>query len=276
MNWVKAVVFDWAGTMVDFGSRAPVMAMTQAFDAAGVPVSAAIVRKYMGLAKRDHVVAILGEASVKHAWQQRHDGDATTDDVDALVAALEPLMAENGAACSTLIPGAVQTLAWLAARDIRVGSTTGYTRTMMAGIIPAAAAQGYAPAAIVCAGETAQGRPAPFMIWRALEHLCVWPTPNCVVVDDAAVGIQAGKAAGAWTVAVAASGNGIGLGEAEYLALDPAQREALLAPVVAEFQSIGADFVAGSVADLPAIIAAIDERIVRGQLPGSATPEILI
>lgn len=275
MSRVSAVIFDWAGTMVDFGSHAPVIAMERVFDRFGVPVTEAAVRRYMGYAKRDHVAALLAEAPVAAAWAARHGQPAATADIDALVMALEPEMAAQAALCSALIPGAATTVAWLAQQGIRIGSTTGYTRTMMIGIIPAAAAQGYSPDVIVCAGETARGRPAPFMIWQALEQLGLWPAHHAVVVDDAPVGIDAGVAAGAWTVGVAASGNGAGLTEAAYAALDKAGRAAAQAPVEAAFGASRADYVIGSVAALPPVIALIDARIARGERPG-AGPTIVI
>ena len=45
---IKAVIFDWAGTMVDFGCMAPVEALVDAFAAHGVTISAADARRDMG------------------------------------------------------------------------------------------------------------------------------------------------------------------------------------------------------------------------------------
>ncbi len=45
------VIFDWAGTMVDFGSEAPVKALIQAFGDEGVAIDAAAARRDMGKAK---------------------------------------------------------------------------------------------------------------------------------------------------------------------------------------------------------------------------------
>ena len=53
----KAVVFDWAGTIMDFGSRAPVIALLQLFNAAGVPITEAEICSDMGLQKIDHIRA---------------------------------------------------------------------------------------------------------------------------------------------------------------------------------------------------------------------------
>jgi phosphonoacetaldehyde hydrolase len=265
---IKAVLFDWAGTMVDFGSRAPVAAMQRVFGGAGVLVSDATVRRYMGRAKREHVEAMLREEDVAARWRKVH-GTAWTDaDVDALMDALEPAMAAEAIATAELVPGARDAIAMLDDRGIRIGSTTGYTRTMMAGIVPRAAEQGYAPEAIVCAGEAAAGRPAPLMLWKALVEMGVWPAAAALAVDDATVGIEAGRHAGCWTVGVAASGNGMGLSLTDYEALDDGARAECLRTVAAEFAAVGADVVIPSVADLSQALAIIDARIGAGKRPG--------
>ena len=55
---LSAVVFDWAGTLVDFGSCAPMGAFVRLFAEFGVSVSIAQARGPMGLAKRDHIATL--------------------------------------------------------------------------------------------------------------------------------------------------------------------------------------------------------------------------
>ena len=49
---VDAVIFDWAGTVVDFGSRAPAGAFVEVFRRHGVAISIAEARGPMGSEKR--------------------------------------------------------------------------------------------------------------------------------------------------------------------------------------------------------------------------------
>ena len=276
MSGVKAVIFDWAGTMIDFGSRAPVAAMANVFAAAGAPVSEALIRRYMGYAKREHVAAILSEPEMAECWRQAKRRDWNWEDVDALMAALEPAMRRSAADHATLVPGAVETVRHLRDKAVKIGSTTGYTRTMMADIIPAAARQGYEPDVIVCAGETAQGRPAPLMIWKALSALAAWPAPECVKVDDAPVGVEAGRNAGLWTVGVAASGNGVGVSRDDYEKLPAPVKAASLNKVASAFSEAGADYVIESVAGLPVVVQAIEERIVNGDAPSRTSTQVFL
>ena len=63
-------LFDWAGTVVDFGSRAPVIAVMQTFDDLGVPITVDEARGPMGMAKRDHIHTILELPRVADLWRQ--------------------------------------------------------------------------------------------------------------------------------------------------------------------------------------------------------------
>ncbi len=270
-----AVLFDWAGTMIDFGSRAPVRAMESVFAEVGVPADETVIRRYMGMAKREHVEAILREPAMATQWTSAKGADWTATDVDALMDALEPAMREAAAQHSTLIPGAANAASALRLKGVKVGSTTGYTRTMMADIIPAAAEQGYAPDVIICAGDTERGRPAPTMLWAAMTALEAWPAALCVAVDDAPVGIEAGRNAGLWTIGVAASGNGVGLDHSDWIALSAEEQAARMAPVICAFEAAGADFIVSSVAELALAIGAIEEAIDLGRSPATAPSRFL-
>jgi len=264
---IKAIVFDWAGTVIDFGSIAPIEALRTAFAHHAAPISESEARAEMGMAKRDHVRAILSLPRVAGAWTVAHGRAPDEADGDRIYADLAPLMREAAARHTTLIPGVADAVQSLRQAGVRIGSCTGYTREMMTDILPRAAAQGYAPEVVVCAGETAEGRPSPLMMWKAMVELGVWPASACVKVDDAEVGIAEGRAAGAWTVGVAASGNSVGLSHAAFEALDAADRDDRLAGARARLSAAGAHFVIDTVADLPPIIEAIGARLRRGERP---------
>ena len=244
------VIFDWAGPMVDFGCRAPVAALVEAFARRGVQLDEAAARADMGKAKADHVRAALARPEVAAAWTAATGAAPGDDDVTALMEDLGPLMQAAASEASALIPGAAETAAALRAAGLRIGSSTGYTREMMAPVLAKAAAQGYAPDHVVCANETPQGRPSPLMIYKACAELGVWPLSRVVKVDDAEAGIAEGRAAGCFTVGLSASGNGMGLSADELAALDPAERRARLAVVEAGLKAAGADLVIETVADL--------------------------
>jgi len=264
---LQAAILDWAGTVIDFGSRAPVIAMDGVFRGEGLPIGEDLIRRYMGMAKREHVTAILSEPETTKRWIEEKGSVWSEHDVDRMMVALEPAMANAASLCATLIPGASAAVSALRARGLRIGSTTGYTRTMMADILTAARDQGYDPDSVVCAGDTAQGRPAPLMIWKCLVELGVWPAASVVVADDAPVGIEAGRHAGCWCVGLAGSGNGVGLTEDAFMQLSHDERRTRMAPVAAAFVEAGADFVVATITDLPEVAAEIEARMAVGGKP---------
>jgi phosphonoacetaldehyde hydrolase len=264
---IKAIILDWAGTVVDCGSRAPMGAFVRAFAEFGVAIDIADARGPMGMAKRDHIRAVGASPAVAAAWQARHGRAFSEADIDAIFDVFEPLNLASVVEYADFIPGALEALAALRRQGIRIGSTTGYTRPIMERLLPVAAAAGYAPEVVVCAGDLPAGRPSPLMMWHAMARMGVWPARTVVKVDDTPVGIGEGRAAGAWTVGVALTGNIAGLSAAELAALTPAERAAIRARATAEMRAVGADLVIDSVADLPQAVATLQGRLAAGEWP---------
>jgi phosphonoacetaldehyde hydrolase len=244
------VILDWAGTIVDFGCQAPVIALKQAFSRRGVQLSDAQARRDMGKAKIDHVRALLQDPAVAADWVSARGGAPLESDIAALMSDLDPLMREQAMRASRLIDGGRATVDALRADGIKVGSSTGYTRDMMAPVLREAAAQGYVPDHLVCSGETPAGRPSPLMIYKACAELGVWPFARVVKVDDTEAGVEEGRAAGCFTVGVAASGNGVGMSFEAWLALSAAERAARIGPVEKSLLAAGADVVIETIACL--------------------------
>jgi phosphonoacetaldehyde hydrolase len=253
------IIFDWAGTMVDFGCEAPVKALIEAFAAEGISIDAPSARRDMGKSKVDHVRALLALPAVADAWRTNFGRAWQASDVERLMTRLGPLMRRRAAEAAELIPGALEAVQRLRAAGLRIASSTGYTRDMMEPVLARAAAQGYVPEHVVCSGETPAGRPAPLMIYKACAELGVWPLLRVVKVDDAEAGVAEGRAAGAFTIGVAASGNALGLSLAAFRALEASERESRLENARKSLSGAGADLVIDSVADLvPALERAAD------------------
>lgn len=261
---VKAVIFDWAGTMVDFGCMAPVTALVEVFAAEKVMLTAEEARADMGMAKRDHLAAILANPAVASRWQDQFGEPPSAADLDRIYAKLQPAMVEAAANAAELIPGAAECYAQLVRLGVKIGSGSGYTPAMMAEIRRRAAQQGYDPEVVICAGDTPSGRPAPLMTWAALIQLDAWPAASCIKVDDAPVGIAEGRNAGCWTVGIAASGNEVGLTRAQLMALPDDERRTRIALASDKLFAAGADYVINDVSELLPIVHQIAGRIGSG------------
>jgi phosphonoacetaldehyde hydrolase len=267
---IQAAVLDWAGTVVDHGSRAPMGAFVRAFAQFGVTVSIADARGPMGMAKWDHIRAVGQAPSVAAAWRARHGRDFSEGDVDAIFQVFEPMNIAAVRDHADIIPGAIAAIDSLRARGIRIAGTTGYTRPIMDVVELIAAAAGYTPELTVCAGDLPAGRPTPLMMWYAMAKLGVWPAASVVKVDDTAPGIGEGRAAGTWTIGIALTGNAVGLSAEELAAVPNAERARLRQQASAELRD--ADMVIDSIADLPAAIEALDARLAAGERPSPLAP----
>lgn len=266
---IRAVILDWAGTVVDFGSRAPMAAFQQAFSELGVAITVDDARGPMGMAKRDHIRLVGTAPHTNAAWRAKHGHDFGEADIDAIFEIFEPL---NVAAVerpehSTLIAGAKAALDWCAARGIRIGSTTGYTRPIMERLAPIAARQGFLPEVMVCAGDLPAGRPAPLQMWWAMATMGIWPASDVVKCDDTPPGIGEARNAGCWAVGFALSGNIAGLSEDEMSRTSAVEREVLRERATKELLAAGAHLVVDSIADLPQAITEIEARQARGEAP---------
>ncbi|MFQ7552711.1 MAG: hypothetical protein ACLRMZ_23450 [Blautia marasmi] len=72
MNKFDAIIFDWAGTTVDYGSFAPVQAFIKAFEEFGITPTIDEVRAPMGMLKIDHIRTMLSMDRIKDLWTQIH------------------------------------------------------------------------------------------------------------------------------------------------------------------------------------------------------------
>jgi phosphonoacetaldehyde hydrolase len=247
----KLVVFDWAGTTIDFGSCAPAGAFVKVFAMKGVTVTPAQARGPMGLHKKDHLRAMLRTPDVGGEWRRVHGRDWTESDVDELYRLVTPMQVEAAAANAMLVPGVLECVSSLRSRGIKIAATTGYFREAAEACYTAARAQGYVPDFCICADEVPAGRPAPWMIFRCMEALGVYPPTAVVKVGDTLVDIEDGLNAGCRSIGVVDSSNLMGLSRDEFTALSGSDRAERRGNVRDQFRAAGAHGVIDSLAELP-------------------------
>jgi phosphonoacetaldehyde hydrolase len=267
-NGTQAVIMDWAGTTIDFGCMAPVETLVNVFAQHGVGLTAQEARRDMGLPKRAHIEAVGHLPRVAMAWQDQHGHAMSAHDLDVLYSAFTQAHLSTVTEHAALVPGALSTLAYLRERRIKIGSTTGYNRAVMAVLSPLAAAQGYMPDALVCADDVPSSRPGPLAVYLTCVLLNAWPAASVIKVDDTAPGLMEGRHAGAWTVAVLASGNTVGMTHAQWVGLDASARQAQRTLAQQALSDAAPDVMIDTLADLPDAVACIERWRSQGQLPG--------
>lgn len=264
---IKLVVLDLAGTVLDFGSRAPAGAFVELFARYGITVTDAEAREPMGMHKREHIAAICAMASPKEQWVARHGSAPSADDIQRLYQEFIPLQTDVLVQYGELVPGVAETMEQLRAAGIKIAFTTGYNREMLDIVLSECERQGVRGDAAVCGSDVPQGRPAPWMALECARLTGIYPPAACVKCGDTIVDIQEGRNAGMWSIGVAVSGNMTGLSLEAWQALSPARQEDYRMAAHEAMFAAGAHAVIDSVVELPVVIKNINELIQGGDTP---------
>lgn len=261
------MIFDWAGTLADHGSRAPVSALLSIFSAAGVPITIPEARLSMGLAKKKHIERILTIPRVRDAWRETHGTQPVETDRDRLYAQFIPQQVAILESHSELIDGVAAVANRLRERGLKIGTTTGYTRPMLDYLLDRARQQGFQPDFSACPDEVPAGRPAPYMCYLNAIHMQTHPLWAMVKIGDTPVDIEEGRNAGMWTIGITRTGNEVGLTQAEWGAASEDERGRMLAAAEETLTAAGAHYVAASAADCEDILDSIQARLDLGGRP---------
>jgi phosphonatase-like hydrolase len=221
---VDLAVFDIAGTTVE-EHGAVYQALRDAVEAAGADAGLVLgpaeVEAWMGADKRAAIRALLAPAypgadpaELDTAIIERTFGDFRSR-LDAAYRARPPAP----------IPGVVEAFGTLRARGIKIALTTGFDRSVVGPLLASLGWEGGLLDAVVCADDVASGRPAPYMIFRAMELTGVTAVGRVLVAGDTVRDLNAGTNAGAAAVV------GVLTGQVTATALGAARHTHLLASV---------------------------------------------
>lgn len=259
MPRIECVVFDWAGTTVDFGSLSPVSAFREAFRHFGVDVTEEETRAPMGLLKIDHIRAMLAMPGIARRWQDARGTRPTDDDAKAVYDRFEPALMTVLERHCDLKPHLLEAVAALRESGVKIGSTTGFTRTMMEIVSSEAARAGYRPDLWVTAEDVGGfGRPWPFMIFKNMQALGASCVSRVLKVGDTVSDMAEAQAAGVVSVAVLEGSSVMGLTRAEWDALDEAGREAARERTRRVFENARARFIINNLSELPVLVEAMN------------------
>lgn len=240
----EAVIFDWAGTTVDYGCFAPVNVFTQVFSHAGIEVSMEEVRKPMGMLKWDHIRTMMEMPRIRKEWIRRYGREPEDGDADRLYEEYEPALLKILDQYADPNPYVVETVQALRDAGIKIGSTTGYTDVMMRVVAPRAKELGYAPDCWFSPDSThGMGRPYPYMIFKNMEELGIPSVQNVIKVGDTISDILEGKQAGVFTIGILEGSSLMGLSRKEYEALREDEKKERMEAVEKQYKEAGADAV---------------------------------
>lgn len=178
---IELVALDIAGTTVE-EHGVVYEVLHEVVTAAGATVGPADIQPWMGTDKREAIAALVG----------------SSDDVEALYQQFAAQLGERYAQHPpTPLPGIPEALNALRDQGILVALTTGFGRDIALPLLASVGWEvGAAIDALVCADEVAAGRPAPYLIFRAMERTGVRQVDRVLVAGDTAADLEAGTNAG--------------------------------------------------------------------------------
>jgi phosphonatase-like hydrolase len=179
---IELVVFDMAGTTIDAGQDvAEIFRATLA--GWSVPVTPDQVGAVRGASKRQAMADLL-----------RRYAPERLRDLDDIYASFKSALT-SAADRFKLYPGADDAVRACREHGIRVALNTGFDRSVAHAVLEAVGWTDVADA-LVCGDEVPRGRPAPYLIFRAMEQAGVTSVHAVANVGDTAVDLQAGFNAG--------------------------------------------------------------------------------
>jgi len=198
MQRVRLVIFDIGGTIIEDHGEV-IASFCTALAANGLAASEGELKELKGSSKRDVI-----RKFVERRWGKEAAGNeerirkAYAD----FRAELEDKFSNGGV---KPIPGAGATFAWLKTRNIACATTTGFYRSVTH-LILTTAGWGETFAANICSDDVKDGRPAPYMIFHAMEAARIDNVREVLNVGDTPLDLQAGNQAGVLGVVGVLSG----------------------------------------------------------------------
>ncbi len=180
------VVFDIAGTTIRASDHVPA-AFSEALANVGIKLSDQDIQAVRGKSKREAIAALL-----------QQDLDATEVYLDFKNILLQQYD-EQGV---EPIDGAEETFEWLRSRNIKTALTTGFDRDL-AHLLIREVGWDERFDAVVCSDDVARGRPAPDLIFRAMEWTACENRNRVAAVGDTVSDLEAaGNAGVGWRIGV--------------------------------------------------------------------------
>lgn len=248
MSRIEAVIFDWAGTTVDYGCFAPVRAFSEVFAQFGIQVTMEEVREPMGMLKWDHIKTMLEMPRIHSMWVREYGREPVDEDVDRMYQQFEPRLLTILDQYCGLKPYVKETVSALQRQGMKIGSTTGYTDVMMKIVVREAEKNGYSPDCWYSPDAVdSKGRPCPYMIFKNMETLGITGVDRVIKIGDTISDIREGVNAGVRTIGILEGSSLVGLSENEFAGLSSRNKEDVLEQARNKYLEAGADWVVNDI-----------------------------
>lgn len=189
MQEIKLVIFDIAGTVIEDAGQVPT-AFTATLGNYGIEVTGDSIREVRGASKRE----VIRRFVERRFGESNADITALTEEIyNSFRSTLSGLYKKDGV---REIAGATETFTWLRHRGIRVALNTGFDRVITELLLESMHWGRDLINAVVCGDDVRQGRPAPDLIFRAMEMCAITSIDQVANVGDTVLDLRAGQNAG--------------------------------------------------------------------------------
>jgi len=184
---IKAVIFDWDGTLADT-SKAVVQSFQTVLTEAGCTVNDEFIMRRMGIGTKKTIIEAFRECQLKLNISMLKE------------LSYEKVRIQAGLADSvSLFNGATELLEALQ-KKTKIALATMSGRKVVDKLLPAKKITAYFDV-VVSADEVANPKPDPEVFLKAAKKLRV-PQGDCVVIEDSVFGVRAAKAGNMKCIAV--------------------------------------------------------------------------
>jgi len=201
---IKACIFDLGGTIIDKYSVTPLISLRKAFSNKKINVKPQLIRKDMGLSKREHIQKICDSAIINQQWYKNTNYLLSDKDKEDIFNDFSRIQKRETVENMKVIPHTWKCMQYLKKNNILSGVTTGfdYEQTMIIkSILESNNIHINHYVSSTCLDKP--GRPSPHMIYEIMRELKLDDPRRIIKIDDTTVGIQEGLNAGCITVGVA-------------------------------------------------------------------------
>lgn len=193
---IELVIFDLGGTTMEDKGQVP-EAFSTVLRSRGIEVTDELLRTVRGASKRE---------VIRRFVESNHPGSEAQIQAESgeIFDEFRARLADNLKNSSiSAVPGAEDTFERLHRLGIKVAINTGFDRAITGIILGALGWDTSLVDAVACGDDVARGRPAPYLIFHAMESADVACVHRVACVGDTTLDLQAGWNAGVrWNIGV--------------------------------------------------------------------------
>jgi phosphonatase-like hydrolase len=180
------IIFDLAGTTVQDHGQIP-QAFTAALNIHGIQATPEQIKAVRGSSKRQAILSFIPEGPQRLNIAE-----------EAYTSFRSNLSNRYTSEGVHEIPGAKATFCSLREQGIKIALNTGFDREITELLLGALEWDSKVVNAVVCGDDVTMGRPAPYLIFKAMEMTSTYSVQKVANVGDTTLDLLAGYNAGAW------------------------------------------------------------------------------